>query len=60
MRVQGQHVPVRVKDRAGRSMEYWMIRDIEVIVKKEAVRSPDYLEKYRSTQDGNENGKMET
>ena len=33
-RVQGKHIPLRVKGKAGRSREPWMIWDIEALVKK--------------------------
>ena len=33
-RVQGKHIPLRVKGKAGRSRETWMTRDIEALVKK--------------------------
>ena len=33
-RVQGKHIPFRVKGKAGRSREPWMTRCIEALVKK--------------------------
>ena len=33
-RVQGKHIPLRVKGKAGRSRDPWMNRDIEALVKK--------------------------
>ena len=33
-RVQGKHIPLKVKGKAGRCREPWMTRDIEALVKK--------------------------
>ena len=54
-RVQGKHIPLRVKGKAGRCRKPWMTQDIEALVKKKKeahdmhrqLGSSKFLEEYR-------------